>query len=172
MRITWNSQESRFEAELTPGTLWTSDKESLSRSKFSCVGPPSWVWWAVKPSVLSSLKEHRPESGLSITPEALQNYLRLKAIDDANQAVKEQLDLAKKALRKEQKYQEQIAPPAEHEMEHGCDFDYNKVSDNKPVWFVPPVIPPPPTILCHVCQTPVYWNESQEPPICLWCEFP
>jgi hypothetical protein len=173
MRITWNSQESRFEAELTSGPMWASDKDCLSAAKFSCSGPPIWTWFCTRSTALVALRENRPQSGLTITPEALERYTALKALEAANTEVKAQLDLAKKALRKEQKYQEQIAPPAEHEMEHGQDFDYNKVSDNKPVWFVPPVIPPPPTILCHVCRTPVYFYERQEPsPVCLDCEFP
>jgi hypothetical protein len=122
--------------------------------------------------MLSALRENRPLSGLTITPEALERYTVIKASETANIAVKAQLETAKKALRKERKYQAETAAPAEHEMEHGRDFDYNKVSSSKPVWFVPPVIPSPPLTLCQVCHAPVYFYESQEPPTCLWCEFP
>lgn len=172
MRITWNNQESRFEAELTPGQMWAGDKDSVSLAKFSCSGPPGWTWFCYKSISLSVLRQNRPLSGLTITPEALERYTAMKALEAANTAVKAQLETAKKALRKEQKYQDEIAAPAEHEIEHGRDFDYNKTALSKPVWFVPPVIPPPPTMLCHVCHTPVYFYESQNPAICLWCEFP
>jgi hypothetical protein len=170
MKISWDKTNHYFVLEFSAD--FQSDLAAAKSAGFKTAGPPLWVWLSPKTEPLTKLKENKPASGLTITPEALERYTALKALEAANTEVKAQLDLAKKALRKEQKYQEQIAPPAEHEMEHGCDFDYNKVSDNKPVWFVPPVIPPPPTILCHVCQTPVYWNELQEPPTCLWCEFP
>jgi hypothetical protein len=119
-----------------------------------------------------TLKKNRPTSGLTITPEALARFTALQAAEAANIAVKAQLASAKKALRKEQKYEVGQAAPTEDETEHGRDFDYIRTVMSKSCPYVPPVIPASPTTLCHVCQTPVYWNELQEPPTCLWCEFP
>ncbi len=172
MRIIWNQIENRFEAELTPGPLWVQDKDTVSAAKFSCLGPPTWVWYTTKPSVLTFLREHRPEFGIVITPEALENYNRLKAQDDANAAVKAQLATARKALKKEQKYQAKIAVPGETEVEHAA-FTYLKIEPGESrIWADKYVRPTPPSLLCHVCQTPVYWHECQNPPTCLDCEFP
>ncbi len=172
MRIIWNSVEIRFEAELTLGPLWGQDKDTVSTAKFSCLGPPSWTWQTTKPAVLTFLREHRPASGLMITPEALQNYNRLKAQDDANAAVKAQLTAAKKAAKKAAKYQAEIAIPDDSEVEHG-EFTYLRVEpEESRIWADKYVRPTPPSLLCRVCQTPVYWHECQEPPTCLDCEFP
>lgn len=172
MRITWNNQDNRFEAELTAGVLWTSDKDALMSAGFKCIGPPLWIWWTTLSSTLTKLKTNRPQSGLTITKQALERFTAISALEAANTAVKAQLASAKKALRKDQKYQAEIAVPQEHEIEHGRDFDYNKVPPRTAESYTPPVIPPPPTTVCYICQTPVYWNECQEPPTCLWCEFP
>jgi len=172
MKITWNRQEARFEAVLTAGAMWSGDKDALSLANFSCTGPPLWIWFATKAIIISSLRENRPQSGLTITPEALERYTALQALEAVNTAVKAQLDLAKKALRKEQKYQTETAAPTEEETEHGRDFDYIKTVMSKSCPYIPPIVPPPPTTLCQICQTPVYFYERQEPPTCLWCEFP
>ncbi len=172
MRITWNNQESRFEAVLTAGVMWTSDKDAVSRANFSCTGPPGWIWFCTKASILNQIKDNRPQSGLTITKEALEHYTALSTKEAANIAVKAQLASAKKALRKDQKYQVEITAPTEQETEHGRDFDYIRTVLSKSCPYTPPIIPPPPTTLCLVCSTPVYFYEQQEPPICLWCEFP
>lgn len=172
MRITWNSTEQRFEAELTPGPTWTQDKESLTSNGFKCIGPPLWIWFCLKPAILSKLRENRPISGLSITPEALQQYNRLKAQEDANATVKASLDAARKAQKKERKYQQRCEQLTEDETVHGPDFDYIRVEPGESRIWSMPVISAPPTTLCHVCQTSVYFHECQDPPICLECEFP
>jgi len=40
----------------------------------------------------------------------------------------------------------------------------------QPENFKPFVPPAPPSILCVVCKSPVYFYEKQDPPTCLWCE--
>jgi hypothetical protein len=171
VRIIWNSVENRFEAELTPGPLWSQDKDAASQAKFSCTGPPAWIWYTVKPSVLTALQANRPTSGLTITPEALQNYQRLKAQSDANAAVRAQLEIAKKAQKKARKYAAEMAVPGETDVEHG-EFTYLRVEPRESrIWadkYTPPV---PPSLHCHVCQTPVYFYECQNPPTCLNCEI-
>jgi hypothetical protein len=171
MRIIWNSTEQRFEAELTLGPEWASDKESVSQNGFRCAGPPLWIWSCTKPGVLTLLRENRPKSGLTITPEALQQYDRLKAQDDTNAAVKASLDVARKAQKKEQKYQQRCEQPTEDETVHGSDFDYIRVEPGESRIWSMPIIFAPPTTLCHVCRTPVYFHECQDPPTCLECEF-
>ena len=170
MRIIWNSIEVRFEAQLTPGPLWTSDKESASQAGMKCIGPPEWIWQTAKCHPLSTLRENRPQSGLTITAEALQQYNKLKSQEDSNAAVKIQLETAKKALKKEQKFQQRLEKPPESDIEHG-EFDYFKIEPVESRYVSPPN-PTLPSLLCLVCSTPVYFYECQEPfPLCLDCEF-
>jgi hypothetical protein len=171
MRIVWNQIEKRFEAELTPGAQWSSDKEAAQKAGMRCVGPPLWTWYCTKPSILSFLREHRPDSGLTITPEALEHYNTLKAVEDANLAVRAALKEARKAQKKEQKAESRAEQPSESEVEHG-EFVYLKVDRGESSIWQKPVVSPPPTTLCHACLTPVYHYELQDPPTCLDCEFP
>jgi hypothetical protein len=172
MRIIWNPAETRFEAELTPGPMWVSDKDSVSQAGFRCTGPPGWTWFCTKSSILSGLQQCRPQSGLTITPEALERYKALRIVEDANAAVKAQLETARKALKKEQKFQAEIEQPTAAETEHG-EFDYLRIeSGESRIWTQQYAPPAPPAMLCRLCQTPIYFYECQEPPTCLDCEFP
>ena len=169
MRITWNSQFKQFEAQLTPGEHWAADQQAVKAAGFKTEGPPSWVWLTQRAGPLTKLRTNRPNSGLSITTEALENYNRLEAQETANAAVKKALKDAKKAQKKEK---------ADTDEKHGTGTSFRYDADGwaiielgeSKIWnkFIPPV---PPSTLCSVCRTPVYWYESQEPLLCLDCEF-
>jgi hypothetical protein len=158
MRIIWNSEFKQFEAQLTPGEYWTQDQQAVKTAGFRTEGPPEWKWIAFRAAVLTKLRESKPVSGLSITPEALEHYKRLLAQEDRNAEVRKALKEAKKAAEKDK-------------LESGPEIDWEHVEPGESkIWnqYVPP---PAPSLLCSVCRTPIYFYESQDPPICLDCEF-
>jgi hypothetical protein len=168
MKIIWNSIEKRFEAEFAQGIFWASDKDSAQSAGLKCIGPPAWVWWCAKTTPLTELKENRPSSGLTITKQALEMYLSIKAVEDKNAEVKAQLLSAKKALKK----QKTIETASESEI-YDESFSYGRVKpEDRDIWINPYIPPATPTTLCSVCSTPVYFYELQDPPTCLDCEFP
>jgi hypothetical protein len=168
LRIVWNSAENRFEAQFDTQS-WQACKDAVQTAGFHTTGPPAWVWFSIRSIALTRLRENKPPSGLTITPEALEKYKTLKAQDDANLAVK----VAYKKVRKELKKEQQLntLPKLKLYFEPSVGFECVQVEPRKST-FVLPYVPPPPTLLCHLCQTPVYEYECQEPvPLCLDCEF-
>jgi hypothetical protein len=169
MRIIWSAKFKQFEVQLSSGECWSSDQQIVKSVGFKCEGPPEWRWVAFRAAVLTKLKTVKPMSGLTITPEALENYNRLQAQETANALVKKALKDAKKAQKKEK-------ADTNEEQGTGTSFKYDtdgwaivEPGESK-IWnkFIPPAQP---STLCSVCRTPVYWYESQEPPLCLDCEF-
>jgi hypothetical protein len=154
MKITWNPEEKRFETAPSPTTFY-SDKESLSQAGMKCTGPPTWIWWTGKSATLSALR--KLATGMTISPEARQNYDRLLAQETANAAILKQLKEARKAQKRA-------------EVETGPEIDWDSIEPTEEIHrkYVPPS---PPSIVCTVCCTPVYYYESQDPPLCLDCEF-
>ena len=171
MRIVWNLTENRFEAQFDQGSNWLACKDAVSAAGFKTAGPPTWTWFSIRSLALTKLRENRPVSGLTITPEALEKYNSLKVQDEANLAVKAEYQKVRKALKKEQQLNERCAtgPQLQADPELGECF---KVEPGESRIWNKPVVPPPPTILCHICRTPVYAYELQDPPTCLDCEFP
>ncbi len=177
MRITWNAAENRFEAELTPGNLWSQDQQAAQISGFRTTGPPAWTWYATKAAVLTKLRLNKPSSGLTITTEALKEYNRLKSVEDLNETVKAQLKQAKKAIQKEKK----TAPITDEvqAVREGLIPEYwrGKSSvtrdDLPPECFLEFSMPEYPFAgpLCHGCNDPICQFEIQNPPTCLWCEM-
>jgi hypothetical protein len=165
VRIIWNLTFKQFEAQLSNGEQWAQDQQAVKMAGFKTEGPPDWKWVAFRAAVLTKLKSAKPASGITITPDALMNYQRLKTLEDANAVVKAQL----KAARKEQ----QIEDPAKgFKMTMGPEGFM--IADVEPgeskIWnkYIPP---DKPAMLCHICQSAVYFYECQNPPTCLDCEF-
>jgi hypothetical protein len=163
MRITWNPELKRFETLLS-GSSFSADKDLVSAAGMNCTGPPDWVWHCSKAKVLQAL---RGKAQMSISPEAMQNFERLRAQEAANAEVLKALRDAKKAQKREK---------AESGTGTGFEYDEDGWAIIEPgesqIWsrnkYVPP---PPPSTLCGVCKTPIYAYECQEPPLCLDCEF-
>ena len=157
MRITWNPLESRFEGE---EICVPSDIPFVRSAKWRTDGPPKWIWWCLKAGQLEALRKAKPPSGLRITPAALEKFKELKEIEDKNAAVMAELKAARKAQKKEVRLEEVDS-----------DFvTYGGQDGESRIWSKP-VVPPPPDLLCHVCRSPVYFYEMQEPPTCLDCEI-
>ena len=158
MRIIWDSEFKQFEAQLSAGESWTQDQQAVKAAGFRTEGPPRWHWIAFRAAVLTKLKESKPASGLGITPEALGHYKRLLAQEEKNAEVRKALKEARKAAEKDK-------------LESGPEIDWDNIEPGESKIRIQYVPPPAPSLLCSVCRTPVYYYESQDPPICLDCEF-
>lgn len=171
MNLRWDTVERVFIAEFSQD--FSGDLAAVKAAGFRPLGvPPPWIWHAPVPGIkaLNRLRENRPASGLTITPEALAVYQPMAELDKQNAIVKAQLNEIKKKQKKEQKLKAQEAATTQ-------------VPEGK-MWIGPEDLPPmppfvsshvistpTPTLLCHTCSQPVYFYELQNPPTCLWCEI-
>ena len=163
MRIIWNEQFKQFEAELTAGDMWSDDQQAVKAAGFLTEGPPEWKWLTFRVQVLNKLKKSAPKSGIRISPEALSNYKRLLAQKEANDEIIRKLKEAKKDVKKDIKKQQAEFQP---------EIDWENIQPaESTIWQGKYVPPPLPTTLCRVCRIPTYYYESQDPPLCLDCEF-
>ncbi len=171
MNLRYNQTLRRFEAEFS--TDFAGDLAAVKTAGFRTDGPPVWAWWTDKIKALNALREHRPESGLSINQDALEVYETLTKMAEKNAEVKKQFAETRKKVKKEQVQQEQeeetlkIFAIPEGKMWIGPeDFPYKSpfISEIVP-------IPSPPSLRCSNCGEPVYFYEQQDPPLCLWCEI-
>lgn len=170
MRITWNPELREFRAELSQGSEWQKEQQTTKSSGFKSSGPPDWIWWTKKASVLTKLRDSRVSLGLTtltVTPDARLEYDKLVQTEAANAEVLRQLKEAKKAQKKDAADQ-----PG------GTGFQYDAEgwaivdADDSPVWAATKYnVSAFPTERCTVCQTPVYYYEKRDPAVCLECEF-
>lgn len=110
MRIVWNDNEQRFEAQFSQGEQWTLDQSAASSAGFHTDGPPSWCWHTQKASVLTKLKAQTSASAsplpLSITKPALDAYNRLRAIEERDDELKKLAKEEKKRQKREKEKRE------------------------------------------------------------------
>ncbi len=164
MNIVWDKLAREFVAEFDDFKM---DLEAAKEAGFRTNGPPEWRWYAPAPGIkaLNRLREKRPASGLTISPEALEIYKPLAEAEAKNDAIKKQVAEAKKKLKKTLKESAK------------CDWlpigkEYLDVEDLPPrPPFVSKYVPlPPPDLKCRECGQRVYFYEQQDPPLCLYCE--
>jgi hypothetical protein len=170
VRIIW--QNDRFEAQLSPGEHWQPDMEACKAAGFKTDGPPTWTWAAVKAAPLVKLRENRPPSGLSVTPEAFSKFQAMSQEEEKNAALLLTLKDAKKKIRKVQEIEqrESALPDYWKKGEFGReDLPPEVIARSKSLldW----KRPKPPKETCINCDGPVYFYEQQDPPMCLWCEM-
>jgi len=168
MNIVWDNSAREFVAQFDD---FHADLEAAKAAGFRTSGPPEWRWYAPSPGVkaLNRLREKRPASGLTISPEALEIYKPLAEAEAKNDVVKKQLAEQKKELKKKlQKEQKESTK---------CDWlpigkEYLGAEDlsQKPSLMSSFIPPSPPDLKCRECQQPIYFYELQNPPTCLWCE--
>lgn len=165
MNLRWNGTYRRFEAEFS--TDFQGDLAAVKAAGFKTDGAPEWIWYTYKAGPLTKLRANRPASGLTITPEAREQYTPLVAVEEKNLQLKAQLAEHNKTLKKKLKIEEQEGKAMPIPTK-----GYIDASDLPPL---PPVArlftpPPPPDMKCIICAAPVYFYEKQDPPTCLWCE--
>jgi hypothetical protein len=174
MRIIWALDGNCFEAVLTPGALWQKDLEAVKAAGFRASGPPDWRWQAMNVKAVMKLRANKPESGLSISPEALAKYTPQAEQETKNEEIKKQLAEGRKALKKETK---QTKPKEDTILGRKADKGYLDASDFPPVESVSK-----PFILdmnreyklCSNCgdevETFLYAPTEPEPQYCIWCQ--
>lgn len=164
MNLRYNA--GRFEVEFSAD--FQGDLSAVKAAGFKTDGPPSWVWWTTKVPVLQKLRENRPASGLTITPEGLEIYKQLEEAFSKNAAVKAEaakvIKAQKKAREEERHYTPVVIP-------EGKIWIGPEDLPPTPPFVSSTIIPPSPSLRCITCKDPVYKEfELAEPPICLWCE--
>lgn len=178
MRIIWAEDCRCFEAVLTPGALWKSDLEAAKATGFRTHGAPDWRWQAPSVRAVMRLRENKPESGLTISPEALAKYTPQAEQEAKNEEIKRQLAEGRKALKKETK-QTKTKPKEDTIVGRKApDKGYLDSSDFPPyVSVAKPFIPLDNTYeykLCSNCgdevETFLYSPTEPEPSFCMWCE--
>lgn len=173
MNLRWNGAFRRFEAEFTAD--FQGDLTAVKAAGFKPdTSSGSWVWWTQKAKVLTKLRENKPASGLTITPEARAEYTPLAALEAKNAEIKAEVAKIDKERKKTQKLEKQEVMAATRPMKM-CDLGFMCISrEDLPASCTPAPTytpPQPPNLKCIICETPVYFYEHQDPPACLWCEL-
>lgn len=167
MNIAWSQSERVFIAEFSSD--FAGDLEAVKEAGFRTFGPPSWVWYAPAPGIkaLERLRAKKPNSGLTISPEAFAVYKPLAEQEARNAEIRKAAAELNKANKKEKKKKEQTETAAELMPEDkmfitAADLPPMPPSKNP---YTPPL---PPAERCQSCQSPLYFYESKD--LCLWCE--
>jgi len=167
MNLRWNGTYRRFEAEFS--TDFQGDLVAVKAAGFKTDGPPEWVWYSYKAEPLTKLRENRPQSGLTITPDAREQFAALTAVEAKNAEIKAQLAAHNKELKKKLK----IISNEKTSILKMCAEGYMCIS----VEDLPPKPPyqnakaPPWTgPVCVVCSSPLLSFERHNPNVCTWCE--
>lgn len=171
MNIRYNAALRRYEAEFTSD--FEGDYSSVKAAGFKTDGPPGWIWHTAKIPILNKLRENKPTSGLTITPEALEVYKVEAARYEQKAELKKKFSVLEKQAKKERKQKEQEA----------ATTSLFEIPEGR-FWIGPEDLPPKPPFVseiaprvphagphCVVCGQPVYFYELQDPPTCLWCEM-
>lgn len=163
MNLRWNNTDSRFEAEFSAD--FQGDLNATKNAGFKTTGPPGWVWYSIKAEPLNKLRENRPASGLTITPDAKQQFAALRVVELNNAKVKAELAEHTKALKKKLKVESDQVTLAIHIPPKG----YIDATD-LPLYVPPASTLPKPIPLtgpaCIICGDILAFYEKLA---CLWC---
>lgn len=172
MNLRWNGTFNRFEAEFS--TDFQGDLAAVKSTGFKTDGAPQWIWYTYKAGPLTKLRENRPASGLTISPEARAQYTSLWATEQQNEAIKKQSLALQKELKKKVKIADQDAKAASGPQMKMCPEGYMCLSKEDfplvvttcptytaPVWDGP---------RCSICDSQLLPFEMHNPNICTWCE--
>lgn len=166
MNIRWDTAERVFVAEFSQD--FAGDLEAAKMAGFRPLGvPPPWIWHAPSPGVkaLNRLRQNRPKSGLTISPEALVVYQPLAELEAKNEAVRAQLA----EIKKQRKKSEKEAAKSQPQIPEGKA--YIEAADLPPTpLYVPSytITPVPTSGICEGCGDPTYFYELDN--LCLYCE--
>lgn len=153
MNIRYNKTARCFEAEFSPD--FNGDLAAVKAAKFQYNGS---VWQADFKKV-ARLREKKPASGLTITPEALEIYKPWSEQNAKNEEVKKQFQQVKKTLKKEESLSSWLPQGKEYlGREDLTPAIYNLEAH---------VSIPTPTERCTSCQDPIYFYEYAD--LCLTC---
>lgn len=189
MRIIWNENEKRFEAQFSTGQQWENDKAAAMDAGFKTTGPPAWIWYVYKSAALAKLREHRPNSGLTITKEALDAFDHLQVVERRDAELKKFAKEQNKLQKKEQE-REKIAAQREDGEEVSPEYEGRRYHPVPEYWEgkheitradLPadvmarldkhesvPQRRAEPIGKCMICGDNLYYPD--ELPKCMWCE--
>jgi hypothetical protein len=163
MNLRWNGTLRCFEAEFSSD--FQGDLAAVKAAGFKTDGPPQWVWYTAKAGPLNKLREARPASGLTINPDAKQQFAVLYEVELSNAKVKAELATHTKVLKKKLRVEEEQVTHAVHIPPKG----YIDATD------LPPYTPPASTLpkpiplvgpACIICGDILAFYEKLA---CLWC---
>jgi hypothetical protein len=171
MNLNWNGTFRRFEAEFS--TDFQGDLAAVKAAGFKTDGAPEWVWYTYRAGPLGKLRENRPPSGLTITPEAREQFVSLWTVEQKNAELKAQLAEHNKALKKKLKIEDQDAKASAGPKMKMCAEGYMCLSAED--------LPPKPPyqnakapawtgLVCSICEAPLLPLELHNPNVCMWCE--
>jgi hypothetical protein len=164
MNLRWSGTFRRFEAEFS--TDFHGDLAAVKAAGFKTDGAPEWIWYSYKAAPLVKLRESRPASGLTITPEAREQFTALAAVEAKNAEMKAQLAAHNKTLKKKLKLEKEEGNAIKIP-----EKGYIDASDLPPM---PPrenvKVAPWTGPTCVICKAPLLPFELQDPKVCLWCE--
>lgn len=169
MNLRWNPDLRRFEVEFHN---FTEEQPLVKAVGFKTDGPPAWVWYSYKSEPLTKLREKKPAT-LTINPDARTEYLALKEVEDRNAAVKAQMKENAKALKKKLKIDKQDAMRPDEYLDEETGMVCLRVLPSTAAPFeMPKSKTPIPSVLCFICEEPVFEYEYGEghKPSCLWCQ--
>jgi hypothetical protein len=156
MNLMYNTQAFRFEAEFHE---FQGDLGACKSAGFRYDGGPR-VWHTSALKVLNKLRQHKPQSGLTITPEAFAVYQRMTETEEKNKAIKKQFKAAVKESKKNISNwlpSDKMYLTAE---DVKCPAEAFHRPESKTV--------STPHGECIYCGQPTYIYESVD--ACLWCE--
>ncbi len=172
MNLRWNGSLRRFEAEFS--TDFHGDLAAVKASGFKTDGAPEWIWYTYKAGPLGKLRENRPPSGLTISPEAREQFTSLWNLEEKNAKLKAELAAHNKELKKKLKIADQDAKASAGPKMKMCAEGYMCISkeDLPPMparvgAYVAPVWDGP---RCSICQSQLPPFELHSPNICMFCE--
>jgi hypothetical protein len=174
MNLRWNGTYRRFEAEFSAD--FQGDLAAVKAAGFRTDGAPEWIWYTYKAGPLGKLRENRPPSGLTITPEAKEQFVSLWAVEEKNAKLKAEIAEHNKTLKKKLKIADQDAKASAGPQMKMCSEGYLCLS-KEDLPLAPPFAQPRPepslkpnAPKCIICTAAVYFYEKLDPPTCLWCE--
>lgn len=164
MRVIWNSEEQKFQAEFAQ-EHWRGDMEAAKAAGFRTSGPPAWLWTTSKASVLNKLRKNRPASGLTLTEVALEKFKFRDKQDTQKAELKKAFKVASKASKKVS-LDPRISGLTQMKVPAKGYITAEDLPPYTPIYkgFVPPA---PPDELCLICDEPIYFYEHL---VCLFCE--
>jgi len=169
MNLRWDATFRRFIAEFSSD--FQGDLAAVKAAGFKPdTSTGTWVWWTGKAAPLTKLRENRPASGLTITPEAREQYAPLAEMEAKNAEIKAAAAKANKELKK--KLKESAADPSMPEKGYIDASDIPPLPPAENPYVRPPDDPNAPR--CCICKALIemflYGDDEPRPVACLYCQ--
>ena len=171
MNLRWDATFRRFIAEFSSD--FQGDLAAVKAAGFKPdTSTGAWVWWTGKAAPLTKLRENRPASGLTITPEAREQYTPLAAMEAKNAEIKTAAAKANKELKKTLGLVEAKTPLVIPKKGYIDASDLPPLPPSENPYVRPPEDPTAPR--CCICKALIemflYGDDEPRPVACLYCQ--